>query len=191
MTLLGRRSATRRVRRFSTSTRCACEFCAATSRCSATPTEFSIYDLCGDQESIAPSALRDIRVGQDHFGPATCSIIGTWKTHSVRRSGWADRGRPQAKLAAVAYERYQAALKDAALSISRLLLLTEQLFDQFPEARYRRELPLRPLLIASIRHQRPAVPYRQGPGRRNRNLCVVGDDDSPSMAGAARWSPTS
>jgi DNA helicase-2/ATP-dependent DNA helicase PcrA len=144
------------------------------------PNEFTIYDR-GDQESVARAALRDIRVGQDTLRPGDLlSIIGTWKTHSVRPARALELADgPKEELAAVAYERYQLALKTAgAVDFDDLLLHTEQLFESFPEARYAESSRFDHLLIDEYQDTN-GLQYRivKALAASHRNLCVVGDDD--------------
>lgn len=144
------------------------------------PREFSIYDR-GDQESIARAALRDIRVSHDAIRPGDLlSIISGWKTLSLRPEQAADAADgPKEELAAVAYERYQVALKAAgAVDFDDLLLLTEQLFTRHPEARFAESSRFDHLLIDEYQDTN-GLQYRivKELAARHRNLCVVGDDD--------------
>jgi len=144
------------------------------------PCEFTIYDR-GDQESIARAALRDIRVGQDALRPGDLlHIVSGWKTHSVRPDQALEvADGPKEELAAVAYERYQVALRTAgAVDFDDLLLLTEQLFERFPEARYAESSRFDHLLIDEYQDTN-GLQYRivKALAAAHRNLCVVGDDD--------------
>ena len=101
------------------------------------PAQFAIYDR-GDQESVARQALREIRAPDTLLRPGDLLFhIGRWKTHSVlpdRAGTLATNDREH--LAAVAYRRYQNALKQAgAVDFDDLLLCTEQLFTRFAEVR--------------------------------------------------------
>src|SRR5688572_5063324 len=76
------------------------------------PTQFAIYDR-GDQESMARSALREIKASSDVLRPGDLlALISRWKMHGVR-PGDAAAGAESDKehLAASAYRRYQRALK--------------------------------------------------------------------------------
>ena len=101
------------------------------------PRQFVIYDR-GDQEGAARQALREIRAPCEKLRPGDLLyLIGRWKTASV----WPDDAVNQAQsekeqLAAVAYRRYQGALKTAAaVDFDDLLLLTQELFTRFADAR--------------------------------------------------------
>jgi DNA helicase II / ATP-dependent DNA helicase PcrA len=144
------------------------------------PAEFSIYDR-GDQESVARAALRDIRVGQEKLRPGDLlALIGGWKTHSVRpeRAGELAENDKQ-QLAALAYVRYQAALKaSGALDFDDLLLCTEELFEKHADVRVAEAGRFDHLLIDEYQDTN-ALQYRivRALAERHRNLCVVGDDD--------------
>ncbi len=144
------------------------------------PEQFVIYDR-GDQETVARNALRESRIGTDQLSPSELlQQIGSWKSQSLR----ADRAAEVAEgdrtaIAATAYQRYQTALKAAgAVDFDDLLLLTEQLFEEFPEARYAEATRFDHLLIDEYQDTN-ALQYRivLHLARRHRNLCVVGDDD--------------
>jgi DNA helicase II / ATP-dependent DNA helicase PcrA len=144
------------------------------------PAEFSIYDR-GDQESVARAALRDIRVGHEKLRPGDLlALIGGWKTHSVRP----DRAEEIAEndkqqLAALAYVRYQTALKaSGALDFDDLLLCTEELFEKHADVRFAEAGRFDHLLIDEYQDTN-ALQYRivRALAERHRNLCVVGDDD--------------
>ena len=99
------------------------------------PTTFAIYDR-GDQESVARSALREIRVGDALLRPGQLiNSISRWKTSSIRPERAASVAETDREhLAAAAYRRYQKALKAAgALDFDDLLLCTEELFRKDPE----------------------------------------------------------
>ena len=82
-------------------------------------------------------------------------------------------------LAAVAYRRYQDALKTAgAVDFDDLLLLTHSLLDQFPKVRRDEAARFDHLLIDEYQDTN-ASQYRivKALAGGHRNLCVVGDDD--------------
>jgi DNA helicase-2/ATP-dependent DNA helicase PcrA len=144
------------------------------------PKNFSIYDR-GDQESVARAALRDIRVAEQSLRPGDLvGFIGAWKTRALRPEQAADLGgSDREQLAAAAYVRYQAALRAAgALDFDDLLLLTEELFERFPNARIAEATRFDHLLIDEYQDTN-ALQYRivKALAGRHRNLCVVGDDD--------------
>src|SRR5690606_27805946 len=99
------------------------------------PAKFVIYDR-GDQESAARKALRDLRVPDTSLRPGDLlSYISKWKTAGVlpeqsRDFVEDDRGW----LASSGYRRYQQSLRAAgAVDFDDLLMLTLQLFEEYPE----------------------------------------------------------
>jgi DNA helicase-2/ATP-dependent DNA helicase PcrA len=144
------------------------------------PAHFVIYDR-GDQETVARSALREIRVGTEQLGPSELlNQISAWKSRSVRAERAAELVEgDRTAIAASAYERYQTSLRaSGAVDFDDLLLLTEQLFEDCPEARYAEATRFDHLLIDEYQDTN-ALQYRivLHLARRHRNLCVVGDDD--------------
>ncbi len=144
------------------------------------PSEFSIYDR-SDQETLARTALRDVRVGQETLRPGDLlSLIGKWKNlghRPDRAEQIAEQDREQ--LAALAYARYQTSLKAAgAFDFDDLLLCTEELFSRFPEARFAESSRYDHVLVDEYQDTND-LQYRilGAIAGRHRNLCVVGDDD--------------
>jgi len=144
------------------------------------PRQFVIYDR-GDQEGAARQALREVRAPSEKLRPGDLLyLIGRWKTASV----WPDDAAVQAQsekeqLAAIAYRRYQDALKVAAVvDFDDLLLLTQELFTRFPDARRAEAGRFDHLLIDEYQDTN-ASQYRivKGLAADHGNLCVVGDDD--------------
>jgi DNA helicase-2/ATP-dependent DNA helicase PcrA len=144
------------------------------------PEEFSIYDR-GDQETLARNALRDVRVGHETLKPGDLlAYIGNWKSQGVRADAAFDAaGKDKEQLAAMAYGKYQSALKAAgAMDFDDLLLCTEELFAKHPDARYAEASRFDHLLIDEYQDTN-GLQYRivKALADRHRNLCVVGDDD--------------
>src|SRR5690606_17458415 len=144
------------------------------------PRQFSIYDR-GDQEVLARSALREIRVGHQKLRPGDLlSMISALKSRSIRPGEAEAQAESEPdQLCAMAYVRYQAALKTAgAMDFDDLLLLTEELFRDFPEARFAEASRFDHLLIDEYQDTN-GLQYRivKALAERHRNLCVVGDDD--------------
>jgi DNA helicase-2/ATP-dependent DNA helicase PcrA len=144
------------------------------------PERFAIYDR-GDQESIARSVLRDIRVGTETLRPGDLLYrISGWKSHGVRPAQAAARAHTDKEhLAAMAYRRYQQALKNAAaVDFDDILLCTEDLFDNHPDV-LAQEAALFDHLLVDEYQDTNASQYRivRALAARHRNLCVVGDDD--------------
>jgi len=144
------------------------------------PEAFSIYDR-GDQEVLARNALRNVRVSTGQLRPGDLlSFIGGWKNKGVPPAtaiGSADGA--QAEFASVAYSKYQEQLKlVGAMDFDDLLLQTNRLFSQFPEARAAEARRFDHLLIDEYQDTND-LQYRivKGLAEGHRNLCVVGDDD--------------
>jgi DNA helicase-2/ATP-dependent DNA helicase PcrA len=144
------------------------------------PAGFAIYDR-GDQEGVARTALREIKVADGLLRPGDLLyFIGRWKTASVRPEQAAALAQTDKEhLAAAAYRRYQNALKAAgALDFDDLLLCTEELFAKFAKARQAEAGRFDHLLVDEYQDTN-ASQYRivKGMAAGHRNLCVVGDDD--------------
>jgi DNA helicase-2/ATP-dependent DNA helicase PcrA len=144
------------------------------------PQKFAIYDR-GDQESLARGVLREIKVSGEMLRPGDLlSIISGWKSSSIRPTEATSLAKNDKEhLAAMAYRRYQKSLKNAgAVDFDDLLLLTEDLFTQFPDAR-RAEAALFDHLLVDEYQDTNGSQYRivKALARDHRNLCVVGDDD--------------
>ena len=144
------------------------------------PEKFTIYDR-SDQESVARTVLREIRVPESTLRPGEfLAIMGRWKSAGLRpeqaaAAAQSDRG----ELAAAAYRRYQRAMQSAgALDFDDLLLLTEELFDRFP-AVLKAEAGRFDHILVDEYQDTNAPQYRivKALSAGHRNLCVVGDDD--------------
>src|SRR4051812_25170713 len=101
------------------------------------PERFAIYDR-GDQESLARSVLREIRVPSETMRPGDLlHQISRWKTVSIRPPDAAKVAKSDKEhLAAMAYRRYQKTLQTTgAVDFDDLLLLTEELFQKHGAAR--------------------------------------------------------
>jgi DNA helicase-2/ATP-dependent DNA helicase PcrA len=144
------------------------------------PPRFAIYDR-GDQESIARSVLRDIRVPGEALRPGDLiHFIGRWKSRSISPADSARLARTDKEhLASMAYRRYQQALKNAgAVDFDDLLLRTEELFDGHPDVLEEEAGRFDHVLIDEYQDTNGSQ-YRivRALASRHRNLCVVGDDD--------------
>lgn len=144
------------------------------------PAHFAIYDRA-DQESLARSALREVKVAEALLRPADLvAMIGRWKTRSIRPDRAAHLAQTDREhLAAAAYRRYQKALRAAgAMDFDDLLLLTEDLFAQHPEVRHQEACRFDHVLVDEYQDTN-ASQYRivRALAAEHRNLCVVGDDD--------------
>ncbi|HUY93293.1 MAG TPA: UvrD-helicase domain-containing protein [Pirellulales bacterium] len=144
------------------------------------PAQFAIYDR-GDQEAVARAALRDIKVPNAVLRPGDLiQIISRWKTASIRPPQAAAVAQSDKEhLAAMAYRRYQKALKLAgAVDFDDLLLCTEELFASSAEALAAEARRFSHLLVDEYQDTNGAQ-YRiiKALAVGHRNLCVVGDDD--------------
>lgn len=144
------------------------------------PEKFVIYDT-GDQESLARQVLRDISVPSETMRPGDLLFqISTWKNSCVRpQEATRLASSDKEHLAAMAYRRYQKALKLAgAVDFDDLLLVTEELFETFPDTR-RAEAGLFDHLLVDEYQDTNGSQYRivKALAKDHRNLCVVGDDD--------------
>ena len=144
------------------------------------PERFAIYDR-GDQESVARSVLREIRVPNETLRPGDLlNIVSGWKSRAVRPPEAARIARSDKEhLASMAYRRYQQALKNAgAVDFDDLLLLTEELFQKNPEV-LREEADRFDHLLIDEYQDTNGSQYRivRALASKHRNLCVVGDDD--------------
>jgi DNA helicase-2/ATP-dependent DNA helicase PcrA len=144
------------------------------------PQQFAIYDR-GDQESTARSVLREIHVPSEVLRPGDLlSIIGNWKTKCIRPHQAENVAETDKEhLAAMAYRRYQNALKACgAVDFDDLLLLTEELFTGDKEVRQVEAQRFDHLLVDEYQDTNGSQ-YRiiKALADEHRNLCVVGDDD--------------
>jgi DNA helicase II / ATP-dependent DNA helicase PcrA len=144
------------------------------------PAQFAIYDR-GDQESVARSVLREIKVADSVMRPAdVIHAIGGWKMQGIRPEGAAPLARSDKEhLASMAYRRYQQSLRQAgALDFDDLLLCTDELFHRFADVR-RAEAERFAHLLVDEYQDTNAIQYRivKALAAGHRNLCVVGDDD--------------
>ena len=144
------------------------------------PERFAIYDR-GDQESLARSVLREIRVPSELLRPGDLiNQISRWKTVSLRPADAVKEAQSDKEhLAAMGYRRYQKALQNAgAVDFDDLLLCTEELFTKFAEVR-RQEAGLFDHLLVDEYQDTNGSQYRiiKALAEGHRNLCVVGDDD--------------
>ncbi len=144
------------------------------------PQQFTILDR-GDQESIARTVLRDIRVTEKALKPGDLlAIISRWKSAGVapeRASEVVDGD--QEFLAAMGYRRYQNKLKGSGgVDFDDLLLLTGELFTKFPDVLARHQARFDHVQVDEYQDTN-GLQFRlvEALVRKHRNLCVVGDDD--------------
>jgi DNA helicase II / ATP-dependent DNA helicase PcrA len=144
------------------------------------PLQFSICDQ-GDQESFARAALRNVRVDQQKLKPGDfLSLVGGWKSHGLDAQAALEAAPDERQqLAAMAYERYQAALAArGVMDFDDLLICTERLFTQFADVRAVEAARFDHVMIDEYQDTN-ASQYRiiKALAQKHRNLCVVGDDD--------------
>ena len=144
------------------------------------PKYFSIYDR-GDQESTARTTLREIQVSDQTLRPGDLlQRISRWKSAGVPPERAADYvDNDQDFLAAVAYRKYQAALRSAgAVDFDDLLLVTRQLFDEHPRILRKYQQSFEYIQIDEYQDTNAAqFALISALVEPHQNLCVVGDDD--------------
>lgn len=144
------------------------------------PARFAIYSR-GDQESVARSVLREIRV-PDKMVSSTqlLFMISNWKSR-----GWSpDKAALEAEtdqehVGAIAFRRYQNELKlKGAVDFDDLLILTERLLTSNEDIRQSEANLFDHILVDEYQDTNQSQ-YRivSALARDHRNLCVVGDDD--------------
>lgn len=144
------------------------------------PEHYAIYDR-GDQEGVARTVLREIRVPNELMRPGDLLYqISRWKTMSVRPAEASQQAETDKEhLAAMGYRRYQKALQLAgAVDFDDLLLCTEELFERFEEVRRMEAGKFDHVLVDEYQDTNGSQ-YRivRALAKDHRNLCVVGDDD--------------
>jgi DNA helicase-2/ATP-dependent DNA helicase PcrA len=144
------------------------------------PEKFAICDR-GDQESIARSVLREIRVPNESLRPGDLIyLISGWKSHSILPADAVRLAQTDKEhLAAMAYRRYQRTLKNSgAVDFDDLLLCTEELFTQHRDVLENEAGQFDHVLVDEYQDTNGSQ-YRivKALASGHRNLCVVGDDD--------------
>jgi DNA helicase-2/ATP-dependent DNA helicase PcrA len=144
------------------------------------PSQFAIYDR-GDQEGVARSVLRELSGAEGILKAGDLLyFISRWKNSCVRpEEAMTLAETDKEHIAAIAYRRYQNALKAAgAVDFDDLLLCTEELFAKFPQVRQAEADRFDHLLVDEYQDTNGSQ-YRivKALAGGHRNLCVVGDDD--------------
>ncbi len=144
------------------------------------PPRFTIF-AAGQQDSLARKILREVSVSAAALKPSELVFqIGDWKNRGIRPPEAASIAENDKQhLAAMAYRRYQRALKNqAAVDFDDLLLCTEELFTRFADVR-RDEAARFDHVMVDEYQDTNGCQYRivRALAAGHRNLCVVGDDD--------------
>lgn len=144
------------------------------------PKKFAIYDR-GDQETVARSALRDLRIEPARLKPgALLSFVSKWKSHGLcPQTAEKDALADDERLALLGYRRYQEMLRTmGAVDFDDLLLCTLELFEKHSQALAREQARFDFVLVDEYQDTNQSQ-YKilQKLCEPHRNLCVVGDDD--------------
>ena len=144
------------------------------------PLNFTIYDR-GDQESAARTALRDIRIDAASLKPADLlNQISQWKMAGIRPAQAAEIAQSDVEcIAASGYRKYQTNIKSCgAVDFDDLLLLTTQLFNEFPHVLKRQQGRFDTVQIDEYQDTN-GVQFEliEQLVKQHGNICVVGDDD--------------
>ena len=144
------------------------------------PLNFSIYDR-NDQESAARAAMRELRVSDKTLRPGDLvHRISRWKSSGVSPEHAGEYVESDLDvLAAAAYRRYQRAIKSrGGVDFDDLLLLTNRLFEDFPEVLGRHQRRFDHVQIDEYQDTNGTqFSLAEAMVRPHRSLCVVGDDD--------------
>jgi len=143
--------------------------------------DFVIYDD-QDQQRLLRQVLAELGISEKTLRPSAAA-------HAIDQAK--NRGQRPADLAAdedrglvEIYRRYQQRLKQAnAVDFGDLILLTVQLFEEFPEVLQRWQNRFRHILVDEFQDTN-GIQYRliDMLARPHGNLCVVGDDDQSIYA---------
>lgn len=149
------------------------------------PEKFAIYSQ-GDQESLARQVLREVRVNETMLSPSQLLFwISHWKCKCMTPAQANLKSESDVQhLAAIAYGRYQKALKlKGCVDFDDLLLLTESLFEKHQDLRQQEADRFDHILVDEYQDTNQSQ-YRivKALAEGHRNLCVVGDDDQSIYA---------
>ncbi len=152
------------------------------------PEKFAIIDR-GEQETAARQALKAIKVADTVLSPGDLiDRVSRWKSRAIRPADATASIDADADdswtLAAVAYRRYQEALKAAgAVDFDDLLLLVDELFSTDEEVR-RAEAGRFDHVLIDEYQDTSGIQERilSALARDHKSICVVGDDDQSIYA---------
>jgi DNA helicase-2/ATP-dependent DNA helicase PcrA len=141
---------------------------------------FVIYDG-DDQEKLMKTVLKDMKIGDEELkARAALSYIGKFKSEALTPSMAAKQSTTDrfAKIAQV-YTKYQAALKASnAVDFDDLILITLQLFREFPDVLARYQETWRYIHVDEYQDtnhgQYELITML---AQKYRNICVIGDPD--------------
>jgi len=144
------------------------------------PKSFSILDR-GDQESIARTVLREMRIAEGSLRPGDLLwMISKWKSKGISPAQSGESIEDDREyLGSMAYRRYQSALRaQASVDFDDLLRLTAEVFDASPAALARQQSRFDRVQIDEYQDTN-SLQFRliEALVAPHRNLCVVGDDD--------------
>lgn len=144
------------------------------------PKTFAIYDR-GDQESAARTALRECRMADSALRPGDLlNYVSRWKMAGHDPSRATDLAENDKEyLAAVAFRRYQNNIKAmGGVDFDDILLLTQQLFLQYPEILEKYQSQFQYVQIDEYQDTN-GVQFKliESLVKPHHNICVVGDDD--------------
>lgn len=146
---------------------------------------FTIVDR-GDQESLAREVLRQIRVQESSLKPGDLlSIVSRWKSVGIIPEQAGNHALDDREfLAAMAYRKYCDRMRARnSVDFDDLLLLTDRLFIEHPEALKRQQDRFDFVQIDEYQDTNQ-LQFRlmQALVKPHQNLCVVGDDDQSIYA---------
>ena len=141
---------------------------------------FAIYDV-DDSVRVIKTVLEDMKESREQFSPGKIQgLISRAKNSAELVMEYLEIiGSPNAKMAARVYPEYQKRLKaNNALDFDDLLLVPMQLFQQFPKLLESYRDQFKYILVDEYQDtNRAQYELVKALASRDRNICVVGDDD--------------
>ncbi len=158
------------------------------------PSEFAIYDR-GDQETLARSALRDVRVSSEKLRPGDLlALIGGWKNRGLSADGAESAAEhDKEQLGAMAYARYQQGMKaSGAMDFDDLLLKPRSCSRNFPRRASRKRRASTTCSWTSTKTRTISSTGSSSRSRTGTEICASSaTTTSRSTVGVAPKSPTS